>query len=336
MGKAAGLLRLAATAAVTLFGLLLVTFIIARVVPIDPVLAVVGDRASAETYARARAELGLDQPLVVQFWRYVVTVLTGDLGRSALTRSPIIDDIGRFFPATIELATVATFIGLVLGVPMGVVAATRHNRWPDHALRLVSLGGYSVPVFWLGLMALLLFYATLGWTAGPGRIDAFYEDLVVRRTGLLLVDSAVAGQWAIFRSALAHLVLPASVLGYFSVAYISRMTRSLMLDQLGQEYIVVARAKGLSEARVVWRHAFGNVLVPLLTVVALSYAQLLEGSVLTETVFAWPGIGSYITGSLLSLDMNAVLGGTLVVGFVFVMLNLLVDGLYRRLDPRIR
>jgi peptide/nickel transport system permease protein len=336
MPAAASLARLVAAAALTLLGLLLVTFLIARVVPIDPVLAVVGDRASAETYARARTELGLDQPIAVQFWRYVVMVLSGDFGRSALTRSPILDDIRRFFPATIELATVATFIGLALGVPMGVIAAVRHNRWPDHVLRVVGLAGYSVPVFWLGLMALLLFYAKLDWVAGPGRLDAFYADLVVPRTGLLLLDSPLAGEWAVFRSALAHLVLPASVLGYFSLAYISRMTRSLMLDQLGQEYIVVARAKGLSEARVVWRHAFANVLVPLLTVAALSYAQLLEGSVLTETVFAWPGIGSYIMDSLLNLDMNAVLGGTLVVGCVFIVINLLVDGLYRRLDPRVR
>lgn len=334
--RAGGALRLVGAVAFSLLGLLLATFLIARVVPIDPVLAVVGDRASAETYARARSALGLDQPLWVQFYRYVAMVLTGDFGRSVLTRNLVLSDIARFLPATIELATLATLIGVALGIPAGVLAAARHRRWPDHVVRVLGLAGYSVPIFWLGLMALLLFYARLGWTAGPGRLDIFYEDRLTPVTGLLLVDSLLAGDGAVFRSALAHLVLPASLLGYFSFAYISRMTRSLMLDQLGQEYIVTARAKGLSERRVLWRHALGNALVPLITVIALSYASLLEGSVLTETVFAWPGIGSYITNSLLSVDMNAVLGGTLVVGLIFIGLNLLSDLLNRLLDPRVR
>ncbi len=260
----------------------------------------------------------------------------GDLGRSALTRSPVTQDIGRFFPATLELATAATLIGLALGIPAGVIAAARHNRWPDHVLRVASLCGYSVPVFWLGLMALLLFYADLGWTAGPGRLDPWLKDVVPARTGLVILDAILAGNGSVLVSALRHLALPALVLGYFSVAYISRMTRSLMLEQLSQDYIAVARAKGLSETRVLWRHALGNVLVPLATVATLAYAQLLEGSVLTETVFAWPGIGRYITGSLLSLDMNAVMGGTLVIGLVFILLNLMVEGLYPWLDPRTR
>ena len=334
--RAGVFLRLVASVLLTLFGLLLATFLIARVVPIDPVLAVVGDRASAETYQRVRLELGLDQPIYVQFYRYMAMVLHGDFGRSVLTRNLVIEDIARFLPATVELATLATLLGVALGIPAGVVAAARHGRWPDHAIRILGLLGYSVPVFWLGLMSLLLFYAELGWAAGPGRLDIFLEDAVAPVTGLILVDSALAGDGAVFRSALAHLVLPASVLGYFSLAYISRMTRSFMLEQLGQEYIVTARAKGLSERRVLWRHALGNVLVPLVTVIALSYASLLEGSVLTETVFAWPGIGSYITGSLLNIDMNAVLGGTLVVGAIFIGLNLLSDLLYRWLDPRTR
>ena len=329
-------LRLLLQIALTLLGLLVATFVIARVVPIDPVLAVVGDRASAEVYQRVRSELGLDQPLAVQFWRYALQVLHGDFGRSVLTRNLVTDDIARFLPATIELATAATLIGVTLGVPLGVLAASRNGRKLDHLIRIIGLFGYSVPVFWLGLMVLLLFYAKLGWTAGPGRIDIFYEDTLRPLTGLVLIDSALAGNWAIFRSALAHLVLPASVLGYFSLAYVSRMTRSLMLDQLGQEYIVTARAKGIGEARVLWRHALGNVLPPLITVIALAYANLLEGSVLTETVFAWPGIGAYLTNSLLSIDMNAVLGGTLVVGVIFVALNLLSDLLYRLLDPRLR
>lgn len=332
----AAALRLLLQLALTLFGLLVVTFVIARMVPIDPVLAVVGDRASAETYSRVRSELGLDRPLAVQFYRYVAQVAQGDFGRSVLTREKVTDDIARFLPATIELATAATALGVLVGVPLGVAAAARRGRTLDHLARILGLLGYSVPVFWLGLMALLLFYARLGWAAGPGRLDIFYEDTLAPRTGLLLLDSALAGDWAIFKSALAHLVLPACVLGYFSLAYVSRMTRSLMLDQLGQEYIVAARAKGLSEARVLWRHALGNVLPPLVTVIALSYAGLLEGSVLTETVFDWPGIGAYLTASLLNDDMNAVLGGTLLVGTIFILVNLASDWLSRLLDARLR
>jgi peptide/nickel transport system permease protein len=200
----------------------------------------------------------------------------------------------------------------------------------------MGLVGYSVPIFWLGLMALVLFYAKLGWVAGPGRIDVAYEFTLTPVTGLLLWDTARAGEWEAFGNALSHLALPASLLGYFSMAYISRMTRSFMLTELSQEYVVAARAKGLSEARIIWRHALRNAAVPLVTVIALSYAGLLEGSVLTETVFAWPGLGLYITNSLQNADMNAVLGGTIVVGTIFVGLNLLSDLLYRLLDPRTR
>ncbi|HTS94138.1 MAG TPA: ABC transporter permease [Stellaceae bacterium] len=336
MRFAGGVLRLLATVAFTFFGLLLVTFLIGRVVPIDPVLSAVGDRAPAEVYQRVRTELGLDQPLYVQFYRYAMAVLSGDLGRSVLTSNPVLTDIKRFFPATFELATLATLLGVALGIPLGVIAAARQNRAIDQAIRVLGLLGYSVPVFWLGLMGLVLFYVHLDWVAGPGRIDVAYEDLVETRTGVILLDSALAGNWEVFRNAFAHVILPASILGYFSLAYVSRMTRSLMIEQLRQEYVVTARVKGLSEARVIWRHALGNVMVPLITVVALSYANLLEGSVLTETVFAWPGIGQYITNSLLSVDMNAVLGGTIVVGAVFVGLNLFSDLLYRVFDPRVR
>jgi peptide/nickel transport system permease protein len=326
--------RLALTLAVTFLGLLLVTFLIGRVVPIDPVLAAVGDRAPPEVYERMRIELGLNLPLWQQFVLYLQDVLQGDFGTSVLTSRPVLEDIARVFPATLELATVATFLGVLVGVPTGVAAAVWHGRWPDHLVRVVGLVGYSVPVFWLGLMGLLLFYAKLGWVEGPGRLDVFYEDLITPLTGVILIDSAVAGEWDVFWNALAHVILPASILGYFSLAYIARMTRSLMLEQLGQEYITTARVKGVPEWRIVWRHALANTAVPLVTVVALSYGGLLEGSVLTETVFAWPGLGAYLTSSLLNADMNAVLGSTVVVGAVFIGLNLLSDLLYRLLDPR--
>jgi peptide/nickel transport system permease protein len=333
-GSLAG--RELSTIAITMFGLLLVTFLIARVIPIDPVLAVVGDNARPDVYDKARLELGLDKPLWQQFAIYVGKVFTGDLGKSVLTSNPVITDIKRVFPATLELATLGTLIGILLGVPLGVLAAVKQGRWPDQVARFIGLFGYSLPIFWLGLMGLLLFYAKLGWVSGPGRIGISYQDFVTPVTGVILLDAAMQGEWAAFRNAVSHLILPASVLGLASLAYISRMTRSFMINELQQQYVIAARVKGMSEARVIWRHALRNALVPLITVIALSYANLLEGSVLTETIFAWPGLGRYITNSLLNADMNAVLGGTLVVGAVFIGINLLSDILGRLVDPRTR
>jgi peptide/nickel transport system permease protein len=322
--------------AVTLLGLLAVTFLIGRVVPVDPVLAVVGDRASPEVYERARRELGLDLPLWQQFWTYARKAVTGDFGRSVLTTNPVMTDIARVFPATLELATLGTLLGTLVGVPLGVLAAVRRGSAIDQVVRLLGLIGYSVPIFWLGLMALLLFYAKLGWVEGPGRIDIAYAYNFTDVTGSVLLDTLMQGQMDAFWNAVSHIVLPACLLGYFALAYISRMTRSFMLNELAQEYVVAARVKGLSEARVIWRHALRNAAVPLLTVIVLSYVNLLEGSVLTETVFAWPGLGQYITHSLQNADMNAVLGGTLVIGTAFVLLNVVSDLLYRLLDPRTR
>jgi len=330
------ILEILVSVALTFLGLLFVTFIIGRVVPIDPVLAAVGDRAPHAVYERVRTELGLHLPLYQQFFMYISRVVRGDLGSSVLTAGPVAGDILHVFPATLELATIATLFGVLLGVPGGVIAAVQKGRWPDQAIRVLGLFGYSVPVFWLGLMGLIVFYGKLGWLPGPGRVDVFYEGIVQPVTGVILIDSALSGEWDIFWNALSHVLLPAAILGYFSTAYISRMTRSFMLDQLSQEYITTARVKGVAEWRVIWRHGLGNVWVPLVTVIALSYGNLLEGSVLTETVFAWPGLGFYLTRSLLSADMNAVLGATLVVGTVFIGINLLSDVLYRVLDPRAR
>ena len=320
----------------TYLGLLAVTFFIGRVIPIDPVLAIVGDRAPAHVIERARQELGLDKPLYQQFYIYLGKVLKGDFGTSVLTANPVMTDIKRAFPATLELASLGILIGAGLGVPLGVWAAVRRGKLVDQVVRVIGLVGYSVPIFWLGLMALVVFYARLGWVSGPGRMDVTYEYTLTPVTGLLLLDTAMAGEWEAFRNVFSHLILPASLLGYFALAYISRMTRSFMLNELAQEYVIAARAKGLSESRIIWRHALRNAMVPLVTVIALSYAGLLEGSVLTETVFAWPGLGLYITNSLQNADMNAVLGGTIVVGSIFVGLNLLSDVLYKLLDPRTR
>ena len=326
----------AASLLITLFGLVLVTFLIGRVMPIDPVIAIVGDHAPEDVVARVRAEMGLDRSLVVQFAIYVFRLLHGDLGRSVMTSHLVTEDIARYFPATIELATCAIVVATLVGVPLGVLAAVRQGSKFDQAIRVVCLTGHSIPVFLLGLLSLLVFYAKLGWAPGTGRADVAFEGMVPVITGFLTIDSLAAGDWDSFYDALAHLAQPVGVLAFFSMAYITRMTRAFMLDALSAEYIITARAKGLSALRVIWRHAFGNIAVRLVTVLALTYAGLLEGAVVTETVFSWPGLGQYLTVSLLNADMNAVLGATLVVGLAYMLLNTLADAAYRLLDPRVR
>ena len=326
----------AASIPITLFGLALITFLIGRVVPIDPVLAVVGDRAPQDVVERTRHEMGLDQPLPLQFVHYLGELAHGDLGRSVMTSHRVTTDIARFFPATLELSSVALLIAMLVGVPLGVYAAVRQGSWVDQVIRVVCLSGHSIPVFVLALLALLVFYATLGWAPGPGRQDVLFQDMVPQVTGILLIDATLARDWGALWDAAAHLALPALVLAAYNMAYIARMTRAFMLDSLRGEYIVTARAKGLSATTIIWRHGFGNILVRLVTVLALTYAGLLEGAVLTETIFSWPGLGQYLTGSLLNADMNAVLGATLVVGLSYVLLNLFADVMYRVLDPRVK
>lgn len=329
----AGLL---ASVGLTLLGLVVITFLIGRVMPIDPVIAAVGDNAPQDVVERARLEMGLDQPLLVQFFHYVVQLLHGDLGRSILTKNPVISDIARYFPATLELATAAVIVAAAIGIPLGVWAAVKQGTWIDQTIRVICLAGHSVPVFVLALLCLLIFYAGLGIAPGPGRQDIVFQDMVPHVTGLLTVDSLIAGDWDAFWDALAHMVQPVCILAYFSMAYITRMTRAFMLDALRGEYVVTARAKGLSSTTVIWGHAFPNVGVQLVTVLALTYAGLLEGAVVTETVFSWPGLGQYLTVSLMNADMNPVMGATLLVGLVYVGLNLLADAVYRQLDPRVR
>lgn len=321
---------------VTLLGLAALTFLIGRLLPLDPVLAVLGDNATPEAYRRMYVQMGLDQPLMVQFGNYLWDLVRLDFGNSLLSGRPVADEIVRVFPATLELATVAMVIGTGIGVPLGVVAAVYRNTWIDHMARILSLIGYSAPNFWLGLMGLVLFYATLGWVGGPGRIDFIHEFDLNPVTGFYLLDALLDGNFAVFRNVFGHIILPASILGLTSLAYISRMTRSFMIEQLEQEYVITARAKGLGLWRIVWLHVFRNIAVQVITVIALSYAFLLEGAVLTETVFAWPGFGRYLTNSLLAGDMNSVVGCTLLIGVIFVMLNLICDLLYRILDPRTR
>jgi peptide/nickel transport system permease protein len=325
-----------ASVPLTLLGLILVTFLIGRAMPIDPVIAIVGDHATPDVIARVRLQLGLDDPLWEQFIIYLRNLLRGDLGNSVMTSHPVTADIAHFFPATLELATAAIIVAVVLGIPLGVFAAAWQGSRFDHVVRVISLTGQSVPIFVLGLLSLLVFYAKLGIAPGTGQLDVAYEGLVPRVTGMLVIDAALAQDWDSFWDALAHLAQPTLVLAYFSMAYITRMTRAFMIESLAGEYVITARAKGLSAARVLWRHAFGNIAVRLITVLALAYAGLLEGAVITETVFSWPGIGLYLNVSLLNADMNAVLGATLVIGMVYLVLNLLADVAYHLLDPRVR
>ena len=322
--------------ATTLLGLMALTFAMGRLLPNDPVIAITGPEVSREVYDRVFLELGLDKPVWQQFLSYVGNVLQGDLGVSTTTGQKVVHDLIMVFPATVELAVIALLVGVGLGVPLGIVAAVKRGTIIDHVARLIGLAGHSIPSFWLALMALLLFYARLDWFAASGRVDVFYEGLVPARTGFLLLDAAIAGDWDVFWNALNHIVLPGTILGYYSVAYISRMTRSFMLEQLSQEYIVTAQAKGLFPRQVVWRHAFRNIRVQLLTIVALTFGGLLDGAVLIETVFAWPGLGQLVYQSIEGLDYPVILVIVMMSAVLVLICNLLADVFAAVLDPRIR
>lgn len=321
---------------VSMFVLIAVTFVIGRMLPTDPVGAIVGEMASPEAYAAMRERLGLDQPLLIQFWRYLVSLAHGDFGVAALTGNRVIDDIAIAFPATLELATLAIIISFLIGVPLGLAAALNRDTIIDQIARVVSLVGHSVPVFWFGILGLVVFYAWLGLVGGPGRVDVFFEGLVEPRTGMILIDSLLAGEHEIFWNAVSHMILPASMLAYAAMAYITRMTRSFTLEQLGQDYVIAARAKGARGARVLFRHILPNIAVQLVTILAISYGGLLEGAVVTEIVFSWPGLGQYMTSALTIGDMNAVLAATIIIGAVFMVLNFISDLAYSVLDPRTR
>lgn len=334
-----GVRKLAKSLAViltTLLGLLILTFVIGRMVPADPVIAVIGDQADQATYNRVYEQMGLDRPLYEQFANYLGNVVRLDFGQSNVTKNVVSSDLARVFPATLELATIATIIGAVFGIPLGIISAVRKGTWVDHIARIVGLLGHSTPIFWLGTIVILIFYAKFGLIPGSGRIDVFNEGLVEGPTNSLLIDAVIAGEWGVFFDVLHHVTAPALILGYAAMAYLSRMSRSFMLEQLRQEYILTAKAKGLGQRTIIWRHAFRNIRVQLLTIVALAYCGLLDGTVLIETVFAWPGLGQYLTSALFFADMNAVLGSVLLIGIISIGINLLSDIVYRFLDPRTR
>ncbi|NTJ61968.1 ABC transporter permease [Agrobacterium rhizogenes] len=321
---------------VSLFILLLVTFVIGRVLPADPVGAIVGELADPAAYTAMRQRLGLDLPVHEQFFIYLKGLAHGDFGTAILTGNPVSADLAQAFPATFELATLAVIISTFVGVPLGLVAALFRDRLIDKIARVVSLVGHSIPVFWFGIVGLVVFYASLNWVGGPGRVDVYYEGIVTPQTGLLLVDSLLQGETDIFWNALSHIILPAFILAYAAVAYITRMTRSFTLEQLSQDYVIAARAKGVGPARTIIGHVLPNIAVQLITILAISYGGLLEGAVVTEIVFSWPGIGQYMTNALMIGDMNAILAATIIVGFFFMLLNFLADIAYAVFDPRTR
>ena len=314
----------------------LVIFLIANTVPGDPVLTQLGDLAASNPVmvAAFRHKWGLDLPLWMRYWVFLRDLMHGDLGTSIASQRPVIDDIAQYAPATIELSTVAFLLSLVVGLPLGMLAAVRRDSWIDHIARTVSLVGVSAPTFWLAFIVLAVFYGQLGWAPGPGQLDpsAFPPPPI---TGIVLIDAAWQGDWATFRDACAHLVLPAIVLAASTLGLITRTTRAAMLEALSQDYVRVARAKGLLRRAIVLGHAAPNAMLPVVTLGGLAYANLLTGAVMTETVFAWPGLGRYTFQSAVALDFPAILGITTVVAAVYVAINFLVDISYALLDPRV-
>mgnify|MGYP001161927893 FL=1 len=319
----------------TFFGVTLLTFAMVRLIPGDPIELLAGERGvSPERHAQLAAQYGFDKPILEQYAIYIMDVLQGDLGRSIVTKKPVLGEFLTLFPATIELSLCAIVFAIVIGLPVGIVAGVRRGSFWDHSVMGLSLTGYSMPIFWWGLLLIILFSVNLHWTPVSGRISLlYYFDSV---TGFMLIDSLLSGQAGAFRSALHHLVLPAIVLGTIPLAVIARMTRSAMLEVLGEDYVRTARAKGLSPFRVIGVHALRNALIPVVTVIGLQVGTLLAGAILTETIFAWPGIGKWLVESIYRRDYPVLQGGILLVAMVVVMVNLTVDLLYGLLNPRIR
>jgi peptide/nickel transport system permease protein len=282
-----------------------------------------------------REKWGLDKPPHIQYLTYLGNLLQGDMGTSIKTKNPVLEDIRQFLPATVELATVSIFVGLVLGIAFGVISAVWRNSFIDYLVRVFALIGVSFPVFLLALVGLSVFHAQLGWTAGPGRLSFLVKD-PPHVTGLFTIDSLLAGQWDTFRDAVSHLVLPSFVLGIYVSGIIARITRSSLLEVLGLDYIRTARAKGQLEPKIVLRHALSNALIPVVTIWGVLYGNLLAGAVLTESIFAWPGIGRYAFRASTSQDFPAIMGISMLIALIYVLANFIVDVLYFLIDPRIR
>ena len=319
----------------TFVGVSLVAFALIHLVPGDPIEIMVGERyLDPERHAQMLAKLGLDRPLLEQYWNYLVGLATGDLGKSVVTRQPVLTEFLTLFPATIELSLAAMLLAIGIGMPAGILAGVRRGSAFDHTVMTVALTGYSMPIFWWGLLLIILFSGILGWTPVSGRLSVLYYFEPV--TGFMLIDSLLSGQKGAFRSAVSHLILPSIVLGTIPLAVIARQTRSAIIEVLSEDYVRTARAKGLSPARVIGLHALRNALIPVITVVGLQVGVLLAGAILTETIFAWPGVGKWIIDSISRRDYPAVQGGILLIASVVIVVNLFVDLIYGVINPRIR
>lgn len=322
------------TAILVLFGVSIVVFGFVRLIPGDPASVMLGERATPESIARVRTQLGLDRPIYEQYLIFLTNALRGDLGKSVLRQEPVTSEIVRRFPATVELAFCAILFALAVGIPAGIISAVKRNSWFDGSSMLLALIGVSMPVFWLGLMLIFLFAVVLHWLPSGGRLAAGTQFTPI--TNLLLLDTLLRGDIPIFFQATRHLILPAIALGTIPMALIARMTRSSMLEVLNQDYVRTGRAKGLRERNVILRHALRNALLPIITVVGLQVGILLSGAILTETVFSWPGIGRWLVDAIYSRDYPIVQGVTLFIAIIFVVVNLTVDILYAWVDPRVK
>jgi peptide/nickel transport system permease protein len=318
-----------------LLGVTLLVFVISHAIPGDPARMMAGQKASHEAVENLRRSMGLDRPLPEQYATYLLGLLRGDLGFSIRNQRPVLEDLRDFFPATLELSLASMLLCVSVGLPLGIVSAVRRNRPIDHASRVFSVFGVSMPVFWLGLMLLLLFYRHLGWLPGSGRLD-IHIDPPAQVTGLYLIDTLIEGGFAKFGDALRHILLPAFCLSYVYLAIITRIVRSSMISVMSLDFITTARANGISEAAIILKHCLKNSLIPTVTITGLSIGELLGGAILTETIFNWPGMGKYVVDSVNFLDFPAMMGFTLVVALAYVLINLAVDVLYAFLDPQIR
>lgn len=332
------LLRRTGTALLVLLGTTLVTFVLARVVPANPAVTYLGPRARPEAIARITRELGLDRPLPVQYGRYLADLLRGDWGISIGTKRPVLAEIGDRLPATLELLAAAMLMAVLAGVVLGVVAARHQNQVADHAIRLLAIGGVSMPAFWLGLLTQMLFFGRLGWLPATGRLDSDLEFThpLTEVTGLHLVDALVSGNLTTLGDAALHLVLPGLTLAAYPSGVIARMVRATMLEALAQDHIRAARAYGVAERVVVWRIALRNALPPTATVLGLTLAYSLTGAFFVEVVFNWPGLGQYAATALLNADYPVIMGVTVLGAFTYTLTNLVVDLAHARLDPRVR
>lgn len=319
-----------------LLAVTILTFFLSRVIPGDPAQMMAGMRASQTQVENMRERLGLDKPLGEQFQIYLGDLLSGDLGVSIMNKRPVVDNLQQFFPATLELAVTAFIMAACVGVPLGIAAAVYRNTWVDQLSRIVALAGIAFPSFWLGIVLILVFFFFLGWLPGSRRADMSMMSGVTPITNLLLIDSLLVGNLALFQDALAHLILPVVTLAFGPMARFMRFTRAVMLDEIGKQYVLTAQSKGLRQRNLIRRHVLRNALIPIVTVMGLALGSLLSGSVLVETIFNWPGIGQYAFNAVYNLDYPSIVGVTLLTTLLVLLINLLVDVLYAYLDPRIR